>query len=156
VLVAHIDYVPFYGFKNPEEIRLYGHEITDLTGHSVNTAAPFEEWYPAAAALQAIGLPAVPLILDEMRRLEIPPRPPQTAPEVEQAMAAYARQKPQGRADCLARCLVNIYDVGGNGAEMAYLRIQLEAQRATVATKEKANLLKFLDHPAFRPPPAAP
>lgn len=139
VLVAHVDYQPVY-------------KAIDAFNPPYNPSP--KEMFPAATALAAIGLPAVPVILHEMRGLDRDPPVPPMSPMYMDAMRR--RIRAIRRADCLARCLVNIYDVGGNGAEMACLRVQLGAQKATVAIKEKANLLKFLDHPAFRRPPAAP
>jgi hypothetical protein len=136
-LVAHIDYQPVY-------------KAIDAFNPPYRPSP--KEQFPAATALAAIGLPAVAAILHEMRGLDGDPPVPPMSPMYMDAMRR--RGRAIRRANRLAFCLRDIYDVGGNGAQVAYLRIQLEAEKT--AGKERENLLKFLEHPAFLAPLPAP
>ena len=159
VLADHIDYIPVYDWKTEiskearpgseewnRQFKLWGEEYARWAGAGRPLGPPFEERYPAAAALIAISMPAVPAILDQMRHLDLPPLPEKKPSEgvSSEYVTAVAKRRPvQYRASLLVRCLVGIYDAGGHGTGMAKHRVQLEAEKAT--GKEKENLLRFLE-----------
>ena len=159
VLADHIDYIPVYDWRTEvseearplseewnREFNLWGEELTRWSGAFRILPPPLEERYPAAAALIAIGMPAVPVILDQMRQLDLPPLPEKKASEEvsSEYVRAVAKRGPvQCRASLMVRCLIEIYDAGGYGTGMAKHRVQLEAEKAT--GKEKENLVRFLE-----------
>ncbi|MBX9788857.1 MAG: hypothetical protein K2Y37_08060 [Pirellulales bacterium] len=107
-LSEHLAYTPIEGNKR-EELAL-------------------EERYPVFVALAAIGVPAVPALLQRL-----------SVVDPDDQLGTGARQH-----DLAVRCLVEIYSPGGHGRELAHLRIKLAAEEATGPFQER--LLRAAKH----------
>lgn len=88
--------------------------------------------FPVFAALEGIGMPAVPAILKELKTV---------APKDARTGGKQAR-------DLLVECLIAIFDQAGYGKELARTRIELEMKKAT--GREKGLLQKALEHPLLQ------
>jgi hypothetical protein len=131
-LLTHIDYRPAYSLK----------ELAGLE----TSMKPLEARYPAFAALQDVGLPAVQGLLDEMKRID--PSPPVPTDPRELAIQKVLSEEKKQRFRLLAFCLIGIYGEKNEGRELARVRIKLEAEKSSGQARE--FLMKALDHPVLK------
>jgi hypothetical protein len=109
VIPALVDHMEFSARRDIEEER----------------KVPIEVRYPVVAALIAIGLPAVPELLDFLSEVD------------------------EGRRRTVALyCMLRIYDQAGYGRELCRRTIELRVAEASGEKKER--LLKVLQHPVMK------
>lgn len=85
-----------------------------------------------ATMLVHIGMPAIPSLLDQL------------------AITTEDTKEDKAHREAVASCIVSIYERGGEGREMAALRIKLYASKKD--DKTKALILKALDFNFLKPP----
>jgi len=99
-----------------------------------------DQAFPAYAALRNIGLLAVKSIIVELKALD--PNRKRSDKKAEHF------SDPLLIRNLLVYCLVEIYDQGGHGRDLARQRIDLEI-RNSIGT-DKQRLINILDHPSLK------
>lgn len=133
ILVKHVAYIP----PQREGIR----------------ARPLTQKCPVLRVLVEIGLPAVHLVLKEIKETEGIKETDEIDEKVVTELLKAANEDILNKPTILLLCLKEIYDKAGYGNAMAKKRLELELA-ATKDEKEKANLQAALAHPIFKEKPA--
>jgi hypothetical protein len=99
-------------------------------------------FYPAHRALRRLGLEAIDPILSELKTFDVPAKALiigklGEAKTKEQQLVEDARLEAGLKRGLLVDCLIEIYDRGGFGSEIARRRVELEAAKATGKQKER-------------------
>lgn len=108
MLVKHIDY--------DAEIGLIS-----------SSSTPLRERFHAMEALQSLGVISVPVLLNELKNVDVGDQ----------------SKNANRKVSALIFCLIRIYHEGGYGGELARQRVELEAKQTTGKSKER--LLKALE-----------
>ena len=92
---------------------------------------PIELIYPSYGILVRLGLPSVQPLLNELKR----------------DSGERAKQLLSQKRNLIVHCIIEIYDEGGYGRELARRRIELELKHAS--KMEQEALLEALEHPGL-------
>ena len=126
--------------RSPAIAPMLAKNITYAPSLRVSPIPTLSRMYPAYAALRNIGVPAVRSIIDELKALD--------ADKKVTFDLSGRLSDPLLMRNLLVECLIEIYEQGGFGKELASQRIESEIKKASGA--EKQRLTKLLEHPSLK------